>query len=217
MKKRIFLYILLMMILTSCTNTKTQETRAMFAWNGVSKKDLPVLEKYNINTLYIDTHYFSKVSGYKCYLLVGDPSWDLEDMQEAIKIAIEKEADGIIIDIEGDYEKLADNLEKLESSIPLAVCYPYWLDEPTIERIIKASDVSVVMNYYVGKEKEHLKEEILISKKYDKELITAYELHPVTKDIPETITYQGNMDAVLDNYKQFSDVGIAIHWLKYVK
>lgn len=215
--KQCILLMLLMMLLTGCTDAKTELTRAMFAWNGVSEKDLPVLEKYNINTLYIDTHYFSKVQGYKCYLLVGDPSWDLEDMKEAVKNAKEKDADGIIFDIEGDYEKLSKNLEKLDSSIPVAVCYPYWLDEPLIERIVKASDESVVMNYYVGKEKKHLEEEILIIKKYGKKLTTAYELHPVTEDIPEVITYQGDMDAVLNNYKQFIDVGIAIHWLKYAK
>jgi len=219
MKKLIFL-ILLVLLFTGCSSTQAKEnketTRAMFAWEGVSDKDLPVLERYGINTLYIDVFHFTSVPGYRCYLLVGDPTWGLEEMNDAVKTAKEKGADGIIFDIEGEYEKLADNLERLESSLPVAVCYPYWLDEATEERIIRSSDQSVVMNYFLGKEMEHLQEEMLLSKKYSKELITAYELQPITEEVSKYNTYEGDMAAVLDNYKQFTDVGLAIHWLKYV-
>lgn len=222
MKRICVLIAICLGMLTGCTtiqqnNIEAAQTRAVFAWEGVSDKDLTVLEKYSINTLYIDIFHFSSIPGYQCYLLVGDPSWELKDMEAAVDTAKKKGADGIIFDVEGDYEKLAGNLERLESSLPVAVCYPYWLDEKTEERIIKASSSSVVMNYYRSKEQEHLQDEMLLCKKYNKELITAYELQPVSAEIPESITYSGNMDAVLENYKQFTDIGIAFHHLDCIR
>ena len=201
---------------------EAQTTRAVFAWQGVEDADLQLLEKYDINTIYMDMYHYSKPEGYRVYYLAGAPSWGLKDMKKAVKDAKKKKADGILFDIEGDYEALAKNLEKLESSIPVYVCIPFWLDEAVQKRIIKASDGCVIMNYLKGREQKNLQEEMSMAKKYEKELITAYELQPVgSHGLKEANTYHPDgLAAVEANYEeQFAgtDVGIAFHHLKMLR
>lgn len=94
-------------------------SRAVFAWDGVETEDVKLLDKYQIDTIFMDLNHYSAVPGYNIYLLAGDPSWGLEDMEKVVEEAKEKKADGVIFDIEGNYEALASNLSLLESALPI--------------------------------------------------------------------------------------------------
>ena len=159
--------IIIMVIMLGGCDKKNDTVTAVFAWNGVNEEDITLLDKYSINTIFMDIHSYKDIDGYDMYLLDGDKDYDLEDMQRVISKAYEYHSDGVIFDIEGDYDILALNLEKLDSNIPVFVCIPYWLEEETIEKIVKNSDGIVVMNYIKGKEKEKIKEEESIALKYN--------------------------------------------------
>lgn len=194
-----------------------ETTRAAFAWTGVPDEKIPVLEKYEINTLYIDYQSYRNVPGYRCFLLAGRIGWGQKEMNKMIGLAQTKEAGGVVFDIEENYTALADDLEAIESPIPVYACIPWWLDEETAERIIMATDGVIVMNYSVGNEKENLEEETKFCRKHKKELITAYELQPVAHNVPEGITYEGDVAAALESYGKLEGVGLALHWLNFME
>ena len=95
---------------------------------------------------YLINHY-SSIPGYNIYLLAGDPYWRVDDIEQVVEEAEEKRADGVLFDIESDYETLASDLSLLESDLPIYVCMPFWLEEELQEQIIKEVDGVVVMNY----------------------------------------------------------------------
>src|SRR5699024_12879358 len=66
----------------------------------------------------------------------------------------------------------------------LIVCLPYYLDtkgfDEELEAIIsEASDEVAIMNYYRGKESDHIAKEASVSKQYDKSIHVFYELQQV--------------------------------------
>lgn len=196
--------------------------RAVFAWEGVEEADEQLLENYRIDTIFMDINHYSSIPGYNIYLLAGDPSWGLEDMEKGVEEAKEKKADGVIFDIEGNYEALASNLSLLESALPIYVCIPFWLEEDVQEEIIQEADGVVVMNYSKGNERANLEEEMAMADQYDKAILTAYELQPVGEyGLGEYNTYnEDGLDAVEENYnEQFggTDVGIAFHNLNMMR
>ena len=115
-------------------------SRAVFAWDGVVESDKQILESHQIDTIFMGLNHYSAVPGYNIYLLAGDPSWGLEDMEKVVEEAKEKKADGVIFDIEGNYEALASNLSLLESALPIYVCIPFWLEEDVQEEIMLSPD-----------------------------------------------------------------------------
>ena len=209
-------------MLSGCVKEEKTVKRAVFAWNGVETEDRVILDKYQIDTIFMDTNHYSSLSDYNIYVLAGDPSWRADDMQKVVDEAEEKRADGILFDIENDYTLLASDLSLLDSHLPIYVCIPFWLDEDVQDGIIKESDGIVVMNYSKGNERQNIRKTIEMADEYGKTILTAYELQPVGEyGLEDYNTYnEDGLQAVEENYKeQFSgtDVGIAYHNLDMMR
>ena len=209
-------------MLSGCVKEEKTVKRAVFAWNGVETEDRVILDKYQIDTIFMDINHYSSLSDYNIYVLAGDPSWRADDMQKVVDEAEEKRADGILFDIENDYTLLASDLSLLDSHLPIYVCIPFWLDEDVQDGIIKEADGIVVMNYSKGNERMNIQKTMEMADEYGKTILTAYELQPVGEyGLEEYNTYnKEGLQAVEENYKeQFSgtDVGIAFHNLDTMK
>ena len=220
--KRVLVLCLVILMMARCAKEEKTVKRAVFAWEGVEEADEQLLENYRIDTIFMDINHYSSIPGYNIYLLAGDLSWGLEDVEHVVEEAEEKRADGVIFDIEGDYETLASNLSLLESDLPIYVCMPFWLDEELQEQIIKEVDGVVVMNYSKGNERLNIQKAIETAEKYGKVILTAYELQPVGEyGLEEYNTYHDDgLDAVEKNYEeQFggTDVGISFHNLSMMR
>ena len=220
--KRILVLCLVVLMMAGCAKEEKTVKRAVFAWEGVEEADEQLLENYRIDTIFMDINHYSSIPGYNIYLLAGDPSWGVDDMQKVVEEAEEKGADGVLFDIEGNYVTLASDLSILESDLPIYVCMPFWLDEDIQEQIIKEVDGVVVMNYSKGNERLNIQKTIETAKKYGKVILTAYELQPVGEyGLEEYNTYHDDgLDAVEKNYEeQFggTDVGIAFHNLNMMR
>lgn len=136
--KRILVLCLVVLMMAGCAKEEKTVNRAVFAWEGVEEADEQLLENYRIDTIFMDINHYSSIPGYNIYLLAGDPSWGVDDMEQVVEEAEEKRADGVLFDIEGNYVTLASNLSLLESDLPIYVCMPFWLDED-----IDAQDLSL--------------------------------------------------------------------------
>ena len=220
MKRLLVLYLVVLM-LAGCSDKK-EVKRAVFAWNGVETEDRVILDKYQIDTIFMDINHYSSISNYNIFVLAGDPSWRADDMQKVVDEAEEKRADGVLFDIENDYTLLASDLSLLDSHLPIYVCIPFWLDEDVQDEIIKQADGIVVINYSKGNERMNIEEEMAMADEYGKTILTAYELQPVGEyGLEEYNTYnKDGLQVVEENYKeQFSgtDVGIAFHNLDTMK
>ena len=220
--KRILVLCLVVLMLVGCAKEEKTVKRAVFAWEGVEEADKQLLENYRIDTIFMDINHYSSIPGYNIYLLAGDPSWGVDDMQKVVEEAEEKRADGVLFDIEGNYVTLASNLSLLESNLPIYVCMPFWLEEELQEQIIKEVDGVVVMNYSKGNERLNIQKTIEMAEKCGKVILTAYELQPVGEyGLEEYNTYHDDgLDAVEKNYEeQFggTDVGIAFHNLNMMR
>ena len=245
--------VVLMGLLIGCSETEiakadpekpTTMDRAVFAWEGVDKDGLEIIEKYDINTVLLDYNHsrdIKKLRSFNTMILAGDSSWDADDLKRVVEEAAELKADGVVFDIESDYATLASSLEELrdelenleneldneDSTLPVYVCIPFWLDTQSggkalVERIIKATDGVFVMNYYRSDERAQAECEYSLAKAYGKATWTIYELQPVGMyDLKDYNTYHDlGIGAVEDNYKeQFSgtEVGIAFHNLEMMK
>ena len=220
--KRVLVLCLVILMMAGCAKEEKTVKRAVFAWEGVEEADKQLLENYRIDTIFMDINHYSAIPGYNIYLLAGDPSWRVDDMEQVVEEAEEKRADGVLFDIEGNYVTLASDISLLESNLPIYVCMPFWLEEELQEQIIKAVDGVVVMNYSKGNERANLEEEMAMADQYDKAILTAYELQPVGEyGLEEYNTYHDDgLDAVEKNYEnQFTgtDVGIAFHNLNMMR
>lgn len=220
--KRILVLCLVVLMLVGCAKEEKTVNRAVFAWEGAEEADKQLLENYRIDTIFMDINHYSSIPGYNIYLLAGDLSWGVDDMQKVVEEAEEKRADGVLFDIEGNYVTLASDLSILESDLPIYVCMPFWLEEELQVQIIKEVDGVVVMNYSKGNERLNIQKAIEIAEKYGKVILTAYELQPVGEyGLEEYNTYHDyGLDAVEKNYEeQFggTDVGIAFHNLNMMR
>ena len=220
--KRILVLCLVVLMMAGCAKEEKTVKRAVFAWEGVEEADEQLLENYRIDTIFMDINHYSSIPGYNIYLLAGDPSWGLEDIEHVVEEAEEKRADGVLFDIEGNYVTLASDISLLESNLPIYVCMPFWLEEELQEQIIKEVDGVVVMNYSKGNERLNIQKAIETAEKYGKVILTAYELQPVGEyGLEEYNTYHDDgLDAVEKNYEeQFggTDVGIAFHNLNMMR
>lgn len=56
-----------------CEREKTVK-RAVFAWNGVETEDRVILDKYQIDTIFVDINHYSSISNYNIFVLAGDSS-----------------------------------------------------------------------------------------------------------------------------------------------
>ena len=220
--KRVLVLCLVVLMMAGCAKEEKTVKRAVLAWEGVEEADKQLLENYRIDTIFMDINHYSSIPGYNIYLLAGDPSWGVDDMEQVVEEAEEKRADGVLFDIEGNYVTLASNLSLLESDLPIYVCMPFWLDEDVQEKIIQEVDGVVVMNYSKGNERLNIQKAIETAEKYGKVILTAYELQPVGEyGLEEYNTYHDDgLDAVEKSYEeQFggTDVGIAFHNLNMMR
>ena len=220
--KRILVLCLVVLMIAGCAKEEKTVKRAVFAWEGVEEADKQFLENYRIDTIFMDINHYSLIPGYNIYLLAGDPSWRVDDMEQVVEEAEEKRADGVLFDIEDNYVTLASNLSLLESNLPIYVCMPFWLEEELQEQIIKEVDGVVVMNYSKGNERLNIQKTIEMAEKCGKVILTAYELQPVGEyGLVDYNTYnEDGLDAVEKNYEeQFggTDVGIAFHNLNMMR
>ncbi len=119
---------------------------------------------------------------------------------------------------------LADARQKAQAyGLEFIVCIPYFYDtegyKDELETIIaKGCDSAAVMNYYKGKEEEHIADEAALSRKYGKKLINIYELQPPKgNSIVEANTYyHDGLGAVMKNAARLKsvykgDIRFAIH------
>ena len=97
--KRILVLCLVVLMMAGCAKEEKTVNRAVFAWEGVVESDKQILENHQIDTIFMDINHYSAVPGYNIYLLAGDPSWGLEDMEKVVEEAKEKKADGVIFDL----------------------------------------------------------------------------------------------------------------------
>lgn len=233
-------------LLIGCNETEVAKAkpesmdRAVFAWEGVDKDGLEIIEKYDINTVLLDYNHskdIKKLRSFNTMILAGDSSWNADDLKRVVEAAAELKADGVVFDIESDYATLAANLEKLENeleeleneepTLPVYVCIPFWLDtqaggKALVERIIKTTDGVFVMNYYRSDERAQVECEYNLAKEYGKAIWTIYELQPVGMyDLKVYNTYHDlGIRAVEQNYREMfsdTDVGLAFHTLEMMK
>lgn len=122
------------------------------------------------------------------------------------------------------YEKASDN------DVEVIACIPYFYDNFELLSYVKtlvssACDKVAIMNYYKGKEYEHIKMEADILKEYKKSLINIYELQPPGKYglTDKNTYYEEGIEAVEKNFKQLKkyfhgqDISIAFHEYQSLK
>lgn len=136
---------------------------------------------------------------------------------------------GVVLDIEPqsleEYQDdpkavwgtLVDNLKEVygltkAADMELIVCLPYYLDtkgfDEELEAIIsEASDEVAIMNYYRGKEIDHIAKEVSVSKQYDKSIQTVYELQQVgIADLTAQNTYHDEgLVAMIENFQALTN------------
>lgn len=78
-----------MVIMLGGCDKKNDTVTAVFAWHGVNEEDISLLDKYSIDTIFMDIHSYKDIDGYDMYLLDGDKDYDLEDMQRVVSQAYE--------------------------------------------------------------------------------------------------------------------------------
>lgn len=115
----------------------------------------------------------------------------------------------------------AAELAGVRLDICISCYYDSWGLEPQLQELIETACHGVaVMNYYRGKEAEHLKTEWDLANNAGKPLRTIYELQaPGSHDITEQNTYYGvGLDALRDNWAHLtrtlggdSSPGYALH------
>ena len=137
-------------------------------------------------------------------------------MPEGLRIA------GVMSDIEPHILKDQDSARLMEcfadgyaaamaeagkQELELIACIPYYFDDEGrragLERLVKDGCTGLaVMNYYRGSESEHILTEAELAKKYDRRIITIYELQEEGKyGLTDRNTYNSvGLDALYDNY-----------------
>lgn len=158
------------------------------------------------------------------------------------------ELKGILIDVEpylleqwkeGEAKKVMDSYVKCmrsaycksnDNNLEVILCIPYFFDSKgfadELETLIRfCCDKVAVMNYYRGKEIKHIETEAALAKKYNRELITIYELQPpgshgLTK---KNTYYKKGLKSVTENFAQLRSaypdqkVFMALHDLEALK
>lgn len=168
------------------------------------------------------------------YLLTGDPSWALEENRKQLMGEVERASymgvEGILYDVEpylltewqqepsAVMDSMAEGMREAcklahEKDLEVILCIPYYYDTKgltsQLETLVKdCCDQVAVMNYYRGKEAEHIETESALAKKYGKALITIYELKaPGEHGLIEENTYYGEgLQAARDNFSQLKKV-----------
>lgn len=142
----------------------------------------------------------------KVYYLGGDPSWGKINGFEKIKNKVDgviefnkmatNKISGIVLDIEPyvsekeeilqveDFKIYVEEIKRTyeytkENNLELILAIPYWfdiIDESLLEELIINCDGISIMNYNIKNTSKNIKEEISLSKKYNKKIDTIYEV-----------------------------------------
>lgn len=157
--------------------------------------------------------------------------------------ANEMKIEGIVFDVEPAQDEnwknseseimkhYVDNMLKAyeyasEKGLVIVVCITYWYDEKhlaELRRLIKdGCDEVAVMNYYRGKEIDHIKTEVALAKEYNKPIMSIFEFDkPDNESIPDQITYynQGadiaqSVFEKLDDYFNYDGLTAGWHQLR---
>lgn len=125
--------------------------------------------------------------------------------------------------------KIKEEAAKDENPLKIYFCIPYSYDitnrENTLRAIIRESDGVFVMNYFKGKEIEHISREAALCSWYKKRIVNIYELQPgLLSQTTDTITYyRDGLGALRDNYRQLKEaypddnIDLAYHTLEYLR
>jgi hypothetical protein len=116
--------------------------------------------------------------------------------------------------------------EAQQKGLLMTACIPYFYDTDHLEDLLQqlisqCCDGIAVMNYAQGKEAEHLETEFSLAKRYQKSLITIYELQPPgVFDLQEENTYYDDgLGAVFENYatlkQRLSDQTVSFGFHEY--
>lgn len=162
----------------------------------------------------------------KIYLLTGEPNWALEPENLLCQIEQASDFDGIVVDVEpyllkGFNEKIMTTYvstmriayQKSQSlGISFILCIPYFYDSlgfaKKLEELVRdCCDGITVMNYYRGKEREHLENEAKLCLAYGKTLETIYELQPPGKHGLKDINTYFNLGLkkVAENFNELAE------------
>lgn len=191
----------------------------------------------------------AKIQQKQVFFLTGEPGWALDEQAVEI-IRYFKWAQqyhslikGIVLDIEphtlkefkenpkktmGSFVKSLKGAYAFAQKMPLKmiVCLPYYLDTlgftAELEDIIRTgTDEVAIMNYYRGKEIEHLKTEVTLSLQFGKPIHTIYELQPPGKHglTDQNTYYNQGLQAVAKNYNEvtgaYPKAGIRLSFHEY--
>ncbi|MGP6139289.1 hypothetical protein [Jeotgalibaca sp. A127] len=177
--------------------------------------------------------------------MAGEPEWALDPTVLVSIVHKAGQFDGIVVDVEPYLlEEFKMNPKKVMSifvasmrkvyqvaktkRLAFILCVPYFYDtlgfEQELEELIKdCCDGLMVMNYYRGKELEHIQTEAHLCRKYGKTLSTVYELQPPGRyDLKDENTYYNvGIEAAYDNFKKLKQVipqiGVSFHEFRYFK
>ncbi len=223
---------------------------AIFSWETGHLDRLRDLSYLEIGTVFQEVPpgqeeaVLDRLKDYEVYLLTGDPYMELPEMKDAI-LRSQKGFRGVMFDIEpygrsewqsgGDHTKILQDfcrdLEEAytfakEQSVELLICIPYWYDDlgydSELERMIQSCDGFCVMNYWKGKEKEHIKKEHELAGAHYKKLWSGYEFGKAdgVGILPQNTYAEEGIEAVQKNFqKYFKKTGIspAYHDLKAIR
>ncbi|MBR4760828.1 MAG: hypothetical protein IK078_11880 [Lachnospiraceae bacterium] len=213
---------------------------ALFSWETSHLDKISDLSCLEIRTIFQEVPpgqeatVLGQLEGYQVYLLTGDPYMELAEMKETIDRS-EKGFAGVMFDIEPygrqEWKQEGDNgallqafCEDLENAysyakereVEMFLCIPYWYDdlgyESELERMIQNCDGFCVMNYWKGKEKEHIRDEYKLAGTYARKLWTAYEFGKAdgVGILPQNTYAEEGIEAAFKNYRKvFQKTGIS--------
>lgn len=182
--------------------------------------------------------------GISVYLLTGHADWSLDPSGKAMTKEITRAKTypglrGVIMDVEpygtdawdDDPDQVmttyVEGMTRARTAadragLELIACIPYFFDNKgqtqALERLTdQGCHALAVMNYYKGKEAAHIETECALAKKYDKPILTIYELQPPgTHDLTDRNTYhQDGLEALTENWralqKTYPSLSFALH------
>lgn len=108
--------------------------------------------------------------------------------------------ESFILGLEAAYEKA--KVHNLRFGVSIPYFYDHWNLQDELDKIVKVSDFMLVMNYYRDKEIDHMSFEAELARKYEKEIMTIYELQePGQYGLTERNTYHGlGLEKVEQNF-----------------
>lgn len=203
----------------------------------VAPTDTPLaIERY----LEIASHYKKGV-----YLLAGEPEWALYPAKLVAAIQKAGPFAGIVVDVEPylleEFNRepkkvMATFVASMRKAYQVAkakrlafvLCVPYFYDtlgfEQELEELARdCCDGLMVMNYYRGKELEHIQREAQLCRKYGKTLSTIYELQPPgMHDLKDENTYYNvGIESAYNNFNKLKQAipktGLSFHEFRYFK